>query len=460
MKSRILFTCNSRISAEEIKFFQLLNTKLRMAGMEFTFLSPNAYPGMEQFSLWRRDWGRKDRCFRLGELPIREAMGLIDIEKWQLRVGYFRGHPSGRVDCLPLLEQLAGESLELINRLQPGMIIAWNSLYPFPGIMYDIAKASGIPVVDSERGMVPGTLQLDANLHGLHNSACDLSWESIKSNASLPHLHDVGESFLKEAYLGDFCRYDVSEVGPPEISAQSQRAHKRPRVLVAGAFDHACGISLSDPARKEILPGFESGFDIAKHVAIWNNGLTVFKPHPAMAGSAKLYDARGVSDLLVLTGHPRQFLDWADIVVSYGSLEYDALAFGKPIVLVGRSSLFGKGIGYESLTTENLGAALNQALLNEKQELHQKRFKTLLGYLLENHLFRFDSENCREQSATRWCALISTVTSQTEFETDFSSIRTDIQFAPAKIKRASQILNKVSPPAWRKARRIWNAIKS
>jgi hypothetical protein len=430
--ARIIISCLPELKDNEVRFLELVRDNLAASGHEFVLLSPRPYdPVADEVMPLPGDWRQWNATFVLDGVSVDDAMRSIDATKWLRRVQHIAGDSLGRADCLPLLESMAHASLAILKALQPGLFVGWNPCDPNTGLMHAIAANHGIPVSAFERGLLPDTLNVDPELQGVSNSLAGKSWDEIQSSAH-SQCDDLAVAeariYLKQAFGTQYARYD-----PParddtlDLLASCRWADLRPRVLVLGCFDTACALSPDDPLRLASLPGYESGFDLARKVARSHAGITLFKPHPCIEPRIAACDARPERNLLVATGDVGNYLNWADVVVSYGTtLEYAALASDRPVVLAGRSALFGKGIAYEAIEPSQLPLAVEQAYRRIDFDERLNRFHAFVSYLLRDYLIRIDTEEHVQRGAQRWAEQLHRLARHGTPEKSFTQVRNEI----------------------------------
>lgn len=427
--SRIVICCLAALKDDEVRFLELVRDQLAARGHEFVLVSPIWYDSLAERTLpVPGDLHKWSATFMLDRVSAEDAVRPLDATVWLRRVQHIAGDSLGRVDCSALFESMARTSLAILEALQPGLFVGWNPVDPYTGLMYAIAASRGIPVSAFERGLLPSTMNVDGELGGISSSLAGKSWDDIQCPAEDGLSSSEVRKYLEQAFDRRFLRYAPGSKGDAlDAIASGSWANSRPRIAVLGCFDTACGLSPEDPERLRSMPGYESGFDLACNVARSHPGVTVFKPHPCMEGRVNGYDVRPHRSLLVGTGDAREYLNWADVVVSYGTtLEYAALAADRPVVLAGRSSLFGKGIAYEALEPSQLPQTIEQAYRRVGFEERVKRFHAFVGYLLREYLIRVDTEEQRRCGAERWCEQLHRMARPGTLEKSFAQVRSDL----------------------------------
>jgi hypothetical protein len=425
--ARILFSSLAQLNEDETDFLALTCSQMAARGDSFVFLSPHEYAALSMRTVRIPD-RLGDWChFFPAEAAVRdEAMSRIDVPLWIRRIQYHEGAVDGGYDCRPLLESLAGAALMLLRTLAPHVVVAWNPSDPTLGVLAEIAKSLGVEVWGNERGHLPGTFVVDRQLSGIWQS---VNGESLEGELSRRDFAQLGSEFLQSAYSHRFLRYPVDDQRSSGGVAWGA-VQGTPKVLVIGCFDAAIGLMPADPKRSQDLPNYDSGFDIVRHVATAHSGVTVFKPHPCMAGWRFSYDCRPLPNVVIGDGDIRDYVDWADVVVGYGSsMDFAAMSVGKPLVLCGRSPLWQKGIAYEALEPAELSDAIKSALQKEHWEARADRFASLVGYLASQRWLRIDTPQHRMVAARKCAELVASAYPSSSDGTDLTQRLAGLRFA-------------------------------
>ncbi|UUO04580.1 hypothetical protein M4951_14395 [Blastopirellula sp. J2-11] len=425
--SRVVVTLLSPFNDLEVDFFVRSQSKLRAMGHELVFLTGLKIPKLLESSIRIvGDYKSWEQVYRVPASQYQEGIENIDVPLWHRRVKHSSGCLDGSGNHEETLSILAGVSKAMLEALEPGLVVGWSPIIPSTGVLCAVASQMGIPVSAMERGMFPETLNFDEKIRGIRNSMVENSSEEVIQALDDVSYIQYGQSFLKSTYEeAEFTRWKKLEnAGVPPALVDC----KGPRVLVLGAHDIACGFSPHDPERLALLPGFESGFELAKQVSRSHQGITVFKPHPVKMWNRKdAFDSSGEDRLYVVgEGAAKDLIRWADVVVCYGtSLEYAALALDRPLVLSGKSALYGKGIAYEALYSEELPSAIDAAINRNDFENRKRRLEGFCGYLMQEYLLPLKDEDLREAAATRWCQQLADRVADRKPTREFSQVRSE-----------------------------------
>ena len=275
----------------------------------------------------------------------------------------------------------------LFTTLKPSLYVAWAGSEPRFHAALHVARRMGISTAVMENGMFRGTKLIDrGGLAGLSEPA-GIPLETLVPQTNNEDYRIVGSNFLRQYEKSFTPLYSSVQLD----HLRQRKSTDKPLVLVLGCFDFALGLHFSSSDKKAAtLPGFDSGLDIALKVADANLGITIFKAHP---GEPQPADVRAdlASDSFIVAEQDEDVVSLirqADVIVGYGStLDYLALAMGKPLVLCGHGPLAGKGCAYEALQPSRLNSAIEMALAREGFSEMIERFQLFAGFLLRHYLY-------------------------------------------------------------------------
>lgn len=270
--------------------------------------------------------------------------------------------------------QVAHYSRRILDHVRPSLFLCWDGMEPIYGIGADIARERGIPTYIWEAGMLDDSILVDPNGIGP-----DHSLAKVTCMDATPEALSVGARYMDLIRSRHWAesKFKLARALPSGL----------PRVLVLGGMDIANGVHRPADGRSQAMPGFFDGVDLARQVGRAHKGSTVYRPHPREP-SAPLDRIR--SDAVLLDGHSllEAQLQWADVIVGYGSkTDFQALAIGKPLILVSEGILRRKGICYEALTSEALPQAIHAAWMFGQTDAQRKNLAVLFGHMATNGHF-------------------------------------------------------------------------
>ena len=387
-----LVSCLAPLADNEVQFFLATESLLKNQGIDLVLLLGFVHPSLKHLCIpWLTNSEMWSRLYR-----VPSSMEFdIDLPRfWFERTRFVRGDiPDEQVQMLVSgIVLVCNKLLELLN---PAVVVSWNPADPSTGILQELANRKGIPVSALERGMLPATLNIDSELCGISNSLCGKSFEDLGIDESDESKVVVAKEFCKNKFSGKFTRW-IDLESHEQVFDSDKKA-----VLVLGAFDSACGIIPGDPEKETVLPGYNSGFDLALAVSKATDSQVYFKPHPHF----RRFDENEVfpANLHVVETDVIKLISKADVVVSYGTtLEYFALSMEKPVILCGRSALTNKQIAIEAFFAHDLPDALNTALQQCDEKLNNGRFYSFVSFLLNDYLLQIDTSRDIKRSSENW----------------------------------------------------------
>lgn len=323
------------------------------------------------------------------------AGGYVDahlLECWQNeceRGGGGRSVGRGVQDVL-LARQFWDGVLEL---LEPGVVLAWDPFHPQSRLLQRVCVEKGIAWFSMERGLLPGTLMIESR--GL-NGWSDLQNHWLTDRAAVAGMDENRFERLAEWYRT--CR-PRKYADVPRQTAEQLRAElgveNRRVVLVLGHFD-ACGmVPAASRVRRYHAPHFPSTESMV--MAVWRelgaraDLAVVFKPHPLDLQPYAVAKIEGVT--VVREADPLALIELADVIVAqFTTLQFEAVFFDKPVVLLGRSPWWGYGATYEVEKPEELGVALDAALARRDWQQRRSRARRFLLWLMDRFLFACSPE--------------------------------------------------------------------
>jgi hypothetical protein len=256
----------------------------------------------------------------------------------------------------------------VVPALSPQIAVVWNGIdrtqYTWSGHL----RAAGVATLIAERGAFPGLFFLESE--GINGSS-EFLWDEARMQRCRDHT-DIEEiegvrrilSLVRNTKSVSYRRPGDRPVTDLRESLQI-RADRR-IVLFLGSWDEGAGISHHDErVRSAQSPLFESSRAAALALAEAARQLPdchlVLRPHPFDRDDWSAL--AGASTHLVLDGEVTDLIEQADVVAGLTTnLLYYAAACEKPVVLMGRTALYGYGFTYDLSDPNQCGAALEDAL--------------------------------------------------------------------------------------------------
>jgi len=247
---------------------------------------------------------------------------------------------------------------QTIDSYEPDYVYLWNQFNVFHSIAAKLLQIRRISYGFFHDGVLPGSIALDVD------GEMGESWIAREPQRFLDvkvSSTDIARAsnFLDRLALGEPGRYiqqdDISAKEALRISGLDDR----PVILLAGQNDWHSGIKPRSKKRilhSHIFPGSTEALMAMDEVA-GDLGVTIlFKPHPGTKDKYTFLRQDVLKNSLVLSSVSMQScLDLADAVMTIASQTcYVALIAGKPVIMLGKNQITGKGLTYDAECQEDI----------------------------------------------------------------------------------------------------------
>ena len=312
-----------------------------------------------------------------------------ELEKWVRR--YSECHKScTQVQSRNRLNGFANFIEGVFRQAGPELVMVNSNSVANTGIPYEIAKAMGIPAITYERGYLPGSFQIEPYGSGPFSSLSNLSFESVVQGDqdSIESLKRIGKRFIESRFKG-FRGRNANHSFTKACAAKRAEPTSRIKVLFLPIVDETFSVfPIEHSDHSKVMGTFRSSLDTAIFLSRMDFDLVV-KPHPSDMKPEKW---KSLPDSVFLShGQVSEWIDWCDVVViNGGTLEFLAMAKGKPVVLSGRSVMSNKGIVYES-NRDNVQSVITEAAQRGIVREARERFEIFVGWLKSYYLIFPDS---------------------------------------------------------------------
>ncbi|GAB4364935.1 MAG: hypothetical protein Kow0042_03870 [Calditrichia bacterium] len=297
---------------------------------------------------------------------------------------------------------------ELLLDNQTVLGISWNRIFPMSDIFRKACIDNGIPTLDLERGLFPGTMMLEpegiAGLSFLINSN-DLEQRIEYYNQQSEHPYF--EKFL-EKYKAGFItkRTQAPFLEPEELRKKYDIPAEQKLLFFAGQADADAGLfppgtSLAwrqSPNYANTYVAMEATADAIRQR---KDAALIFKPHPTdrQFETAK---ERFSSIIMVKEENLHSLILASDAVVNMAStVGMEAMLLDKPVISLARSQLSGRGIFYEPSISGDLDEKIELALCKKYFRKKREQFAAFSEFLLKHYFFNLSTsgparQGCRE----------------------------------------------------------------
>lgn len=277
---------------------------------------------------------------------------------------------------------------QLLDMLNPKVVLIWNQFQPMHRILSEAAKSRNIRTVYMEFGCLPGTFALEEGGQ-MGESAVTLQWEEFYGlevdESQMQHAESVLEYLRK---TGRNRNEQPAENGLDNIENKLKK--NRPTLLYAGQNDFESGMfPYTERAAKYHSPSFASSLDALEYLAniaeknSWN---IIYKPHPMMVEMSRKSLPKNV--VFAENTDINKLIDICNVTITILSqVAYISLIRQKPLVLLGFCQLKGKGCCYETYVKSHIEKNINKALGEEITEQQKKNFVKHTAQLTQYYLY-------------------------------------------------------------------------
>ena len=297
-------------------------------------------------------------------------------------------------DALPGLRTCRRLTKKLLEILQPGYVLTWDSTSPLSHILRTMAHETGTPVQAIERGLLPETLMVESR--GIQGYS-DLRTHWLAQEMPASSFDPAAYERIRSYYLTRRPqKYDQPSFGGGGEELRRQlRLGTRKVVVFFGHYD-CCGLKPGDTLERHYhSPGFDSTRDAL--MSVWaclerdSETVLVFKPHPLDSESYVMAEADGICVVRDVNVHA--LIDLADVVAAQlTTLQFEAALYGKPVLLLGHSAWWGREAAYEAARRADLPSALEAALGRKEWPTRSANARAFLTWIMDHFLIGYDRE--------------------------------------------------------------------
>lgn len=282
--------------------------------------------------------------------------------------------------------------LRALDAHRPDHVFLWNQFNALHRHFAHILDARGISYGFFHDGILPGSIAFDID------GEMGESWiarepDRFQSTQVQQADQDRAQTFFDHLATLNVDRHVQQDDVSVQEALEVTKNAGRPLVLYAGQADWHAGVRPDGPARQFHSPIYESSLDALVHLdaVAGELGITIlFKPHPLTRERFTFLDAEDYPNTVILSSVTMQScLDAADVVATIASQTcYVALMAGKPVLMLGRNQITGKGLTYDADSREGLADLILTAL---KDPLADTRVQDLADHAARlERLYLFD----------------------------------------------------------------------
>lgn len=381
-----LASCFLPLDDNNSRWWKQFQDELARCGMELILLSTAPAANRELRTILipfcLRDYGR---AYAVPPEPITLEPSLTDalarrdrtwVEEEHRDLAEYR---SGLAACQHVLRTI-------LHELQPAVVLPWGNSLPQSVVLQQLALQQGRACWMIERGLLPGTFMIEMSGQ---SGQSELNWSFALSRA-LQASTDTRLFFAAQAAVRNNPQTKYAQAEALSPDAFHARYNPGRRKLVAFAMQHdisSCllpgdylGAGIHGPAFRSAADALQALARAARE----QNALVLAKPHPIDHAD---YSALETEHLRVLRDvNLQSLMTAADVVACMTSTtQFEALLLEKPLLLMARSQLAGKGAAYEALTPETLPGALRAALQRQDFEPRRAAARRFLHFVLQHY---------------------------------------------------------------------------
>lgn len=275
----------------------------------------------------------------------------------------------------------------LIHTLKPSLALLWGSTPPQMRVVRSIFDANQVPTFVLERGLLPRTLMIESRGFGV-DSELNTSFlaRSLMSKENQDDaLYERAKRYYSNASVQKYAQ--DAYVDPGELRRSWGTTHRV--VTLFGQHDVAAGLDVATGAARRVSPEYDSTASILEDLVNWaasHRVALVFKPHP---GDGFDYETSfaGRPVRVERRAHVHSLFAASDVVVAMlSTVQFELLFFDTPLVLLGRSQLWGKQIAYECSQPSELARCLGEALDRVDSQCRMRRARRFVASTLKHFL--------------------------------------------------------------------------
>ncbi len=280
----------------------------------------------------------------------------------------------------------------ILDDFQPDIVAVWNGNIVEARAFRELALRAGAGVQFLERGLLPGSLVVDPRGVNAESFLCSgNAWDELAS-ASWEEtvLQRAGAYVEQRMRTGQSVVAQPDMMPPDELRTRLEIPEDSTIILVPAQIDWDTNIVYNSPE-------FPTNADVLREVLAVANQRTgtfvVFKRHPEEPANR---DYRGV---LGEKGRAAEGINLhsligasAAVVVRNSTVGLEAVAHGKPVVVLGRALWSHKGFTYDSSGREQAREAVRTALTGGFTEEMRARAAKFFAYLLHDYLYFLEGQ--------------------------------------------------------------------
>jgi hypothetical protein len=291
-------------------------------------------------------------------------------------------------EALPGLFACRQLLVAIVTALQPRYVLTWDPTSPMAQILHAVARAAGLPVLGMERGFLSGTLMCESRSI---QAWSDLRMHWLAQDMPASTADPAAFDRIRTYYLAHKPqKYAQADFGGGGVEMRHRLGLDGKKVVVfLGSWEADGYAPRGGVCERCFFTGLPTTFDtlmaLCRLVKKLPGVALVFKPHPLDKQSyvvARLEGAQVVTDVNV-----HALMDAADVVAAqYTTLQFEAVFYDKPVLLLARSAWWGRNAAYEVEFPEDLPAMLATALQHHDWLAHRANARAFITWVMDQFL--------------------------------------------------------------------------
>ena len=284
----------------------------------------------------------------------------------------------------------------LLRRERPALCVLWHQFNGLHHALANLLNEGGIPYCFAEYGVLPGMIVFD------RDGQMAESWVAVESERFRELPVEPARLELVDQYLEMVrvqkrtrrrqpCNDEVLQL------IREKRGKAKAVMFFAGEYAYRSGMLPSGFPRARLhSPHFEStaaALSRVAELASKNDWHIIFKPHPLATDSAAAPEAPNEHVSVIRDANVFDCILLSDVTITVLSqVSYLALLQKRPVVLLGRSTLSGKGCAYELESRDDLEGVIKAALRDGFTNGQSQAFRQHAARLCTHYLHAMDRD--------------------------------------------------------------------
>ncbi len=277
----------------------------------------------------------------------------------------------------------------LINQFNPSIVFLWGNTLPQCSLQKNISEWKKIPAFIIERGLFSNTMMVEKEGHGADSELNKINDFYVNLESFIPSEYERIKSYYLNKQLE---KYPQAEYKSVKVFKDQNEIKDKKVIVFWGQHDVWSGLV---PRPYDLSfrnsPWFESTkecfAELSEVVSKRKDSILFFKPHPH---DTYEYNTNLPNVKIVKNENNRTLMQMADVFVAMTStIQFEALLYEKPLVLLANSQLSGKNIAFEFDKSKSLPDVLHDALSRKDFSLKNDCAKKYINYLFEKYLIGY-----------------------------------------------------------------------